>query len=188
MCTARRRAPRRAQAGVTLIELVLFIVVVGVAVTGILGVMSLTARNSADPQLRKQALAVAQGMLDEIAGARFTYCAVNDPAAETAGGEAACTTKEAFGIQGGAAQRPYDNVNDYVDSDGGTAIYTTDVAGNPFSALAGQYAATVSINTVALNGIAAPNALHIRVSVAYGDKQQVVLDGYRTRYAPNSIP
>ena len=73
MCTARRRAPRRAQAGVTLIELVLFIVVVGVAVTGILGVMSLTARNGADPQLRKQALAVAQGMLDEIAGALIPH-------------------------------------------------------------------------------------------------------------------
>ena len=188
MCTARRLAAGRAQAGVTLVEVVIFIVIVSVAVIGILGVLSWTSNNSADPQLRKQALVIAEGMLDEIAGARFTYCAVNDPAAETAGGEAACTTKEAFGIQGGAAQRPYDNVNDYVDSDGGTAIYTTDVAGNPFSALAGQYAATVSINTVALNGIAAPNALHIRVSIAYGDKRRVVLDGYRTRYAPNSIP
>ncbi|OEZ68249.1 hypothetical protein JAB5_22020 [Janthinobacterium sp. HH103] len=188
MCTARRRATRRGQAGVTLIELVLFIVIVGVAVTAILGVMSLTTRNSVDPQLRKQALAIAQGMLDEIEGARFTYCAVDDPAAETATGEAGCATKEAFGIQGATTQRPYDNVNDYVASDGGTSTYTTDVAGNPFSALAGQYAATVSINTVALNGIAAPKVLHIQVSVAYGDKQQVVLDGYRTRYAPNSIP
>lgn len=188
MCTARRLASARAQAGVTLIELVLFIVIVGVAVVGILGVMSLTTRNSVDPQLRKQALAIAEGMLDEIEGARFTFCAVNDPAAETATGEAACANKEAFGIQGGATQRPYDNVNDYVGTDGSAITYTTDVAGNPFSSLANQYAATVSMNAVALNGITAPNVLHIRVSVAYGDKQQVVLDGYRTRYAPNSIP
>ncbi|MDX8121684.1 type II secretion system protein [Janthinobacterium sp. LS2A] len=188
MCTARRHAARRTQAGVTLIELVLFIVIVGVAVVGILGVMDLTTRNSVDPQLRKQALAIAEGMLDEIEGARFTFCAVNDPAAETAISVAGCGVVEAPGIQGGATQRPYDNVNDYVAKDGSAITYTTDVAGNPFSSLANQYAATVSMNSVALNGIAAPNVLHIQVSVAYGDKQQVVLDGYRTRYAPNSIP
>ncbi|MGK5078922.1 type IV pilus modification PilV family protein [Janthinobacterium sp. HLX7-2] len=188
MCTARRVAARRAQAGVSLIELVLFIVIVGVAVTAILGVMSLTTRNSADPQMRKQALAIAEGMLDEIEGARFTFCAVDDPAAETATGVADCAVAEANGIQSAATQRPYDNVNDYVGKDGSAMTYATDVAGNPFSAIAGQYAATVSINSIALNGITAPNVLHIQVSVAYGDKQQVVLDGYRTRYAPNSIP
>ncbi len=189
MCTARRLASARAQAGVTLIELVLFIVIVGVAVVGILGVMSLTTRNSVDPQLRKQALAIAEGMLDEIEGARFTFCAVNDPAAETATGEAACATKEAFGIQGGATQRPYDNVNDYNQSE----PYTSDVAGNPFP---DGYVVNVLVSPVVVNATgllhasppANPAALRITVTVGYGDKQQVVLDGYRTRYAPNSIP
>jgi MSHA pilin protein MshD len=30
--------------------------------------------------------------------------------------------------------------------------------------------------------------LHISVAVYYGNNQSVVLDGYRTRYAPNSMP
>jgi len=92
MCTARRLAPRRAQAGVTLVEVVIFIVIVSVAVIGILGVLSWTGNNSADPQLRKQALVIAEGMLDEIEAARFTFCALNDPAAATATSPADCTT------------------------------------------------------------------------------------------------
>lgn len=189
MYTARRVASRRAQAGVTLIELVLFIVIVGVAVAAILGVMSLTTSNSADPQLRKQALAIAEGMLEEIEGARFTYCAVDDPAAETATSVAGCATAEAPGIQGGTTQRPYDNVNDYNQ----TKPYTSDVAGNPFPA---GYVVNVLVSPVTTLGanpipIHKPPgfvALRITVTVAYGNKQQIVLDGYRTRYAPNSIP
>ena len=189
MYTARRVASRRAQAGVTLIELVLFIVIVGVAVAAILGVMSLTTSNSADPQLRKQALAIAEGMLEEIEGARFTYCAVDDPAAETATGVAGCATAEAPGIQGGATRRPYDNVNDYNQA----TPYTSDVAGNPFPT---GYVVNVLVSPVVVNATgllhasppADPAALRIAVTVSYGNKQQIVLDGYRTRYAPNSIP
>ena len=73
------------QRGVTLIELVIFIVVVSIAVVGLLQIFTRTTASSADPQLRKQALAIAEAMLDEIEGARFTFCdPINDPAADTA--------------------------------------------------------------------------------------------------------
>jgi MSHA pilin protein MshD len=52
--------------GFSLIELVLFIVIVSVAVTGLISVMNLTAAHSADPLIQKQALSVAEAMLEEI--------------------------------------------------------------------------------------------------------------------------
>jgi MSHA pilin protein MshD len=52
--------------GLSLIELVLFIVIVSVAVTGLLSVMNLTAAHSVDPLARKQALSVAEATLEEI--------------------------------------------------------------------------------------------------------------------------
>jgi MSHA pilin protein MshD len=54
------------QRGISLIELIMFIVIISVAMVGILTVMNLVTRNSADPLIRKQALAVAEAMLEEI--------------------------------------------------------------------------------------------------------------------------
>jgi len=53
-------------AGFTLIELVIFIVIVSVGVTGILLVMNTVVASSADPMVRKQALALADSILEEI--------------------------------------------------------------------------------------------------------------------------
>ncbi|KAB8061329.1 type IV pilus modification PilV family protein [Janthinobacterium violaceinigrum] len=185
MSTSLRRQRER---GVTLIELVLFIVIVGVASAAILGVMSLTTKRSADPQLRKQALAIAEGMLEEIQLARFTYCDPQDPAAETATSAAGCTIPEVAGQEAGGMPRPFDNVNDYVGAYGKATDYTTDAQGTVWAAGSPQaYIASVVITQVALNGLPATEALRIQVTVPYAD-QQIVLDGYRVRYAPNSIP
>ena len=54
------------QRGVSLIELIMFIVIISVALAGILLVMNLVTRHSADPLIRKQALAIAESMLEEI--------------------------------------------------------------------------------------------------------------------------
>lgn len=54
------------QAGFTLIEMVIFIVVVSVGVAGILSVMNFTVQHSADPMVRKQAAALADSVLEEI--------------------------------------------------------------------------------------------------------------------------
>lgn len=182
-----RNLPSR-QRGVSLIELVLFIVIVGVATSAILGVMSLATRHSADPQLRKQALAVAEGMLEEITLARITFCDPTDPAAETATSSADCAKPEGMGQESGGVDRPFDNVSDYGSATGAAVAYTSDAAGMPFSATGGTLTALVKITTASLNGLPAGEVLHIEVRVPYGDKQEIVLDGYRTRYAPNNIP
>jgi MSHA pilin protein MshD len=54
------------QRGSTLIELLFFIVVVSVGVVGILSVMNTTVRFSAEPMARKQAMVLAESILEEI--------------------------------------------------------------------------------------------------------------------------
>ena len=193
---------RECQRGVTLIELILFIVIVSVAVTGVLGALRLTTGASADPLRRKQALMIAEGLLEEVQLAKFTFCDPTSIEAESAASSADCTIAEQFGQGGGigAAQepvdpRPYDNVNDYV-AVAGTAIAAFDINGVLSDATGAPialpgYTVRLTIRPEALGGIAAGNTatdvgdvLRISVAVSYDD-QTLVLDGYRTRYAPN---
>lgn len=54
------------QRGFTLIELIIFIVVVGAGLAGILSVMNTVVKSSADPLVRKQTIAIAESLLEEI--------------------------------------------------------------------------------------------------------------------------
>ena len=58
--------PQSPERGISLIELIMFIVIVSVALAGILLVMNVTTKGSADPLIRKQALAAAESLLEEI--------------------------------------------------------------------------------------------------------------------------
>src|SRR3954467_7602915 len=81
----------RLQAGLSLIELLMFIVIMSLAVAGILTVLNLTAQKSADPQVRRQMLAMAEALLEEVMFKPFTYCDPDDPNAATAASSAGCT-------------------------------------------------------------------------------------------------
>jgi len=69
----------RRQRGFTLIELIIFIVVVSAGMAGILSVMNVTVKSSADPMVRKQAIASAESLLEEIVLANFA----NPPGGDT---------------------------------------------------------------------------------------------------------
>ena len=56
----------RPQRGFTLVEIIIFIVVVGIGLTGILLVSQTSVKSSADPMVRKQAMALADSILEEI--------------------------------------------------------------------------------------------------------------------------
>lgn len=179
------------RSGFTLVELVMFIVIVSIALVGILQVMNVTTKNSADPQLRKQALSIAEALLEEVTLARFTYCDPDDANAEAAANAAVnatgCSTvPEAVGPEAGNA-RPFDNVNDYVAAYGvAQPIAIADVNSSGVPGLA-NYTATITVTQQAFNGIPAADALLITISVTSG-AETVRLDGYRTRYAPNLMP
>jgi MSHA pilin protein MshD len=64
MCMSERTTQR--QRGFTLIELIVFIVVVSVGLAGILVVMNTSVKSSADPMVRKQAIALAESIQEEV--------------------------------------------------------------------------------------------------------------------------
>jgi MSHA pilin protein MshD len=194
---------KRRQHGLTIIELVMFIVIVGVAAAGILQVMDLANRSSTDPMRRKQAMLIAEAYMEEVQQAQFTFCDPADPAAATAttAGDCAAATTEQYGPESGNL-RPFDNINDYV-----TAGYVqgsqvrafanagnvdTDVAGVPLGGGLGNapltnFVTTLALRNVALGSapaIAAADVLEITITVNYGANESVVLQGYRTRYEP----
>lgn len=187
-----------AQRGATLIELLLFMVVVSVGLAGMMGVYRVAVSASADPMVRKQALAVADALLTEIEQQPFTYCDPDDPAAATAAGTTGCTGGASLSQdQGGGAftgpmpatetrystSAPFDNVADY----GGFSmnpIYSVDDGSNPVSGLGG-YTASVTVTRVGTSfGLANDAVLRIAVRVVRAPAD-VTLVGYRFRYAPN---
>jgi MSHA pilin protein MshD len=199
MCIPDSPAPRLRERGLTLIELVMFIVIVGIAVVAILQVMSNTTKSSVDPQLRKQALAVAEALLEEVRLMPFTVC---DPDGYDASATPpTCAKLEAMGPESAYANQPaneargsniapFDNVNDYHGftlTGGGN-----DLGGSTNVAVPAGYTATVAVAEDAAFGPAGsllPQADVLRISVTVNySGGSVVVEGYRTRHAPNPVP
>jgi MSHA pilin protein MshD len=198
----------RPAAGFTLIELVMFVVIVAIGVAGILSVFYVTTQRSADPAARKQMIAIAEAMLEEIELMPFTCRDPDDADASNAGVALSgnnCVvggTMEGIGPETGetryGAVTPFDNVNDYNGFDSATASPAGII--DPSLSLAGPtgYRAVVSAAASALgpatNQIAANDAnaraqaLLINVTVTSPRGESITLSGYRARYAPVSTP
>lgn len=178
-------------AGFTLIETIVFLLVVGIGVVGLLSAVSTAVRYSADPLPRKQALAIAEALMEEISSAGFTFCQPQDPSFYSATSTATCTLPENVGpdtYAGVTEVRPFDNVNDYVTAYGAAPVNipVTDVSAS-LPAPAG-YTAAVSIAQAGLGGIAASEALRITLTVTGPNNTSITLDGFRTRFAPRTSP
>lgn len=176
------------QRGVSLVELVMFIVIVSVALAGTLLVMNQTTRSSADPIIRKQSLVIAESLLEEIELMPFTYCDPDDAQAATATSPADCVVIEAIGPESGetrdAGATPFDNVSDY---HGFAMNGIRDITNATITGLEG-YSATVTVAEVGLGGIPAADALLITVTVTGPNAEPIVQQGYRTRYSPRTTP
>lgn len=199
------------QRGISLIETILFMVIVSVAVIGVTSVFMTTTRSSADPLVRKQALAIAESLLEEVRLMPFTFCDPDDANVTTATSAVVgapppppvpptlCVTaaEVAMAPEAGetrySATTPFDNVNDYNGFSTATAVPAgiCDIAGNCIAALSG-YTATVTVAPVALGPsapageiIAAAESLLITVTVVGPSGESIALSAFRTRYAPN---
>jgi MSHA pilin protein MshD len=154
--------------GFTLAETIVLIVVVGVALAGVLLVFQNTVRGSADPQVRKQAIAIAEALLDEILLAPYD------------------------GIAGGATRADFNDVGDY---DGYTtgAGGMRDIEGNLIPGL-GNYNASVVVGpetSLSDDGtvppqLAANRARRVTVTVTVAGLADfnITLEGWRVGYAP----
>ena len=182
----------RSQAGLSLVELIMFIIIVSVGVAGILSVFNLTTQKSADPQVRRQMLAVAEALLEEVEFKPFTLCDPDDPKASlaTTVSSADCTggtngandeSKLPLGPEAAETRATYDNVSDY---NGLSLSPASDINGN----LINGYSATVSVTQQQIEASVPLDAsLRITVTVTHaGDS--LSLSGYRLRYAPRSLP
>jgi len=151
------------QRGGSLIELIMFIVIISVALAGIMLVMNQTTKGSADPLIRKQAIAAAYSLLEEVQLQDFTAAS-------------GVTTTQV--TQTNRAS-DYHIINDYNNFQT-TGIFT--VAGTTATAGLSGYNASVSIVPAALDNIAAGSAVQINVTVTAPSGDAIMATGYRTAY------
>lgn len=184
--------PPHRQLGVSLLELVFFMVVLSAALAGVLSIFIQATRASADPQQQRQSLAIAESLLGEVELMPVTWCDPDDANVETATNTAGCATQaEALGPESGEnryATPQFDNVNDY---SGFAMNGIVDIGNQAVAGLSG-YSASVAVSAAALGNAfytitaAGGRALRITVTVTSPDGKTLSLDGYRTYHAPNA--
>lgn len=192
---AKLNLRKQPEHGLTLIELLIFIVIVGIAATAILGVFGSLTRNSASMLPDKQAQAIAASMLQEVLAQPFTFCDPDDVQVTTALsatiGPTGCASQiENMGPEGETRNgpTPFDNVNDYHNLAGPVALPNqTPATGETALGIAYNYLITVvTINPPLPNVTATPDdALLITVVVTGPNGVTARLQGVRIRYAPN---
>jgi len=151
----------RRSAGVTLVELIVALVIMGVALAGMVAVYTATTRSSVDPVLVQQMQAIADNMMEEILMKPFKSA---DPAPPA-----------------GGARINFDCVTDY-DGYGKGITGIQDVEGNAIPGLE-RYNVAVEVKQAPLAGVA--DALRVVVTVSVpgtgaGLPNPIVLTGWRT--------
>ena len=161
------------QRGVSLVELIMFIVIVSVALAGILLVLNVTTKGSADPLVHKQAIAAAESLLEEIQ--------LQDFSAES-GVEHANVTQENRASE-------YHIVSDYNNFATSGIFSLADAASE--SAVLPNYNASVAVSGVTLgeapNQIQEGSAVLITVTMTVPQGTPIEISGYRTDYCCSKV-
>jgi MSHA pilin protein MshD len=146
---------KRRMAGVTLVELVVAMVIVGIALAGLMTVYNRASIASADPLITQQMLAIGETMMEEV---------MLKPYESTTG------TK--------STRAQYDALDDYASYAKQTV---TDVDGNAIAGLE-RYRVAVTVGPAGqtLPDVATSDVKRIVVTVWNGD-QNLVLTGWRTK-------
>ncbi len=151
----RARAMPRFPRGFTIPELILLVVVLSIGLAGIALALQQAARGSGDPLVSKQAVAVAEALMEEILLQPFAP------------------------VAGGASRADYNDVSDY---NGYSSVGVTAIDGTPIPGLA-DYNVSVTVTNSAFGGAPAADAKLVTVTVT-GRGVTYVLDGYRLDHGP----
>jgi MSHA pilin protein MshD len=159
-------SPRRRRRGITLVELIVAMVIVGATIAGLTAAIAASNRASADPLVLQQKEAIAESLMGEILLKPFN---------------------ENTTPSNPAVRDSYQWVSDFdkygVDANGNPIVGIVDVDGTPIAGLE-NYAVTVRVVPVALTGVPATDAVQITITVSRaGDSaaDNFVLTGWRTR-------
>ncbi len=154
VCSTKR------ETGVTLIEIIVFLVVIGLALSALLRVFNQSVVKSVDPVVRVRALDIAQAQLDEILSRKFDE---NTPT----GGFPPCGSATGPTCMGIAPDAGYDDVGDYNGY--------SDTSTHPL------YPITVSVSSATFGPASVPARL-IMVKVGMPGGDALTLSAYRTNF------
>jgi len=152
----------KVQRGISLIELILFIVIISIALVTLLSVLNASTHNSIDPLLRKQSLTIAESLLEEVQLHDF---------ANPAGGFTGAATQ--------ANRALFDDVMDY-NGFATTGIYSADGSGTGIAGLS-NYSVSVTVTPTAWLAVA-DDTLQITVTVTPPNEQSLQVVGYRMNH------
>ena len=152
------RERRRRAAGFTLVETIIFIVIVGAALAGVLAVLNVTASRSADPFLMKQSLAIGEAFIDEILSRDYANAAVY-------------TTSP-----------PVDPRSNYADVDDYNLYAATGITTRAGAAIAGLALYRVSVAVAAEAAIGGANMKAITVTVTDPSGRTYPSTAYKADY------
>lgn len=159
----------RCQAGLTYVELLMAIVIIAIAVSGIMLVYSETVARSADPAIRIQATAIANAYLEEIMSKQFSDPDGTSPEPES-------------------SRALYDDVGDYASlspNPGPPATPSGASIGLPNYSVAVRVSQSTALGPAAMR-VPGSCAWLITVTVTppVGGGGSITVSGYRTSYSP----
>ena len=201
-----RSQPRRAR-GFTLLDVLLVIVLLGIVAAALTTLSARQSAQTAETLKMRQALAFAQGLLEEVRHMPFSYCDPNDARARLAtgaflGGTGCASMVDGLGPEPGESRyntaNRFDSVSDYQGFSmpgpgcAGGLCDRSGVVLNASGPLVGC-SLRVTLAAQALPGIAAldangrAQALRIVVALTCPGTPAVYAEGLRVRHAPNFL-
>lgn len=173
---------RHQQAGFTLVETIIVIVLVGAMMAGMTSLFMNNVGNSHRPFLRQRALAVANAFMDEIQHKRWNECTpIGGGAIDT--GTGLCpdgTGIPAIGVDGVENRSTFDDIDDY---NGLSQSPPQNSAGVDMPGYDG-FMVTVSVAqpAAAWNTIAAADVRLITVTVTSTSGEAIAVSAYRVNF------
>lgn len=151
----------RRQDGVTLIEMIIAIAIIGVGLAGVMGALSRTTVFSAHPMVTKQLGAIAEGMMEEVLLQPFSANAN-------------------VGTRNNSCAR--NTFNDMLDYNGYNSSTICDIDGSTAPGLSG-YSVAVTVGTAGagIGGVPKDDIMVVNVTVSSAG-QSYTLTGWRSNY------